>query len=136
MVERIAFPCIKRGRNRHVAGFGQTPANVLDVLMDAEDFLHHQNHCERMARGIRGHRSIGGDVAVFRWYLHLARQQTRRIRSDRGGAHGEHRRCKPGAELRNQKIAPVLFDLHPKAILSVKLRTVRCRLRCATRVLP
>ncbi len=45
-----------------VPQLGEAPANVLDVLVHAEDFLHDQHDREILARG--GHRAIRGNLTV------------------------------------------------------------------------
>ena len=59
-------------RDGEIADLGQPPADVPDVLVHAEDLLHHDHHRERPA-GLR-ERMVGRDRAVARRQLDLARR--------------------------------------------------------------
>ena len=43
----VALARIQLGRDRQVAELGEPPADVLDVLVDAEDLLHDEHDRER-----------------------------------------------------------------------------------------
>ncbi len=81
-IRNIALPRVKRRRHGEVAEFGEPAADILDVLMDAEDLLHDQHGRERPAA--RRHGAIGGDAAVGDRDLDLAGLEP-------GGIGGYHR---------------------------------------------
>src|SRR4030095_1137386 len=58
----IALPRVHLRRDREVTGLGKTAAEILDVFVDAEDLLNHQDSRERPAFG--GHGPVAGDLAV------------------------------------------------------------------------
>ena len=66
----VALAGVELGRDGQVAELGEPAAEVLDVLVDAEDLLHHQDDRERPPA--RGHRPVGGDLAVGDRDLDLA----------------------------------------------------------------
>ena len=54
----VPLPRIELGGDRQVAQLGEPPANVFDVLVDAEDLLHDQDDRERPA--LVGHARYAG----------------------------------------------------------------------------
>ena len=66
----VALPGVHLGRDGEVAELGEPAADVLDVLVDAEDLLDDQDDRERPALG--RHRPVGGDLAVRDRDLDLA----------------------------------------------------------------
>ena len=58
----IAETRIERRRDGVIAGMREAAAEILDVLVHAEDFLHHQHH--RRVRLAGRPRAIGRDLAV------------------------------------------------------------------------
>ena len=73
-LRHIALPRVKFGSNGHVTQLGQPAADVLDVLVNAEDLLDHQNNRKRPAG--RRHRAVGRNLAVGHGNLYLARLQS------------------------------------------------------------
>ena len=69
------------GRDRHVALLGEATAGVLDVFVDAEDLLVHQDDREMAALGGAG--EIGGQIAVLDRDLHLSGNQPVGVGLDR-----------------------------------------------------
>jgi len=101
----IALPRIQLGRDREVPGFGEAAAEILDVLVDAENLLYDEHGWERSS--LVRHRTIGGDLAVLGRHLDLARRQPvciggdDRLRRDR-----LHRQRKAGRQRGHHKAAP------------------------------
>ena len=75
----VALARVELRRDRHVADLGEPPADVLDVLVHAEDLLHDEDERERPA--LRRHGAVGGDLAVLDRDLDLTRRQARCCRS-------------------------------------------------------
>ena len=63
MLRHVALAGVQLGGDGQVAELGEPAADVLDVLVDAEDFLHDQHDRERPA--LRRHRPVGGHLAVL-----------------------------------------------------------------------
>ena len=89
----IALACIHFGGDRKVTQFCETSANIFDVLMHAENFLHNQNGAKiRLAsRGC----AVRRDGAVGDGDLDFAGDQAVGVRRDHGlrhhGASGERK---------------------------------------------
>ena len=79
----IALAGIEGRGDGEIAGLGQAPADVLDMLMDAEDLLHHEDRGEGAALG--GHGAVARDLAVGDRDLHLAHGQALAVGHDGGG---------------------------------------------------
>src|ERR1039458_3641127 len=76
----VALTRIEVGRDCEVAPLREAEADILDVLVDAEDFMHHEDRREGPARG--GHRAIGGNFAALDGNLHLVGDETVAIGGD------------------------------------------------------
>ncbi len=75
----IALASVQLRRDRQVTGLRQSPAEVLDVFMHAEDFLHDEDRRQVLPAG--GRARYAGDLAVLHLDLHLARFEAVRYRS-------------------------------------------------------
>src|SRR5690606_10991343 len=69
----VALAGIELGRDGQVAELGEAAADILDVLVNAEDLLHHHDSGEGAALGRHG--PVGRDVVVGYGNLDLARRQ-------------------------------------------------------------
>ena len=96
----VALPSVQLGRDGQVAELGEPAADVLDVLVDAEDLLDDQDDRERSAVGRHG--PVGGDLAVGDRDLHLAGLQALGIGRDRLGGD----RLRPPAQTRRPATSP------------------------------
>ena len=66
----IPLPGVELRRHRQKPELRKAPADVLDVLVNAEDFLDNKHSREGTAGGRSG--PVGGDRTVGRGNLHLA----------------------------------------------------------------
>ena len=126
----IALPRIQLGRDREVPGFGEAAAEILDVLVDAENLLYDEHGWERSS--LVRHRTIGGDLAVLGRHLDLAgiepggvggNHGLRRNRLDRereaGGERGHHKAAPRPAAPRHQALQFEFCEFH--GILPMRL---------------
>src|SRR5262249_42875587 len=86
-----------------VAEFAEAAAKVLDVLVDAEDFLDDEDHGERTAR--RRHGPIGRHLLAADGYLHLAGLQSLGIGLDGFGGNRLYRQSEAGGQRRDNELA-------------------------------
>ncbi len=105
-VRHIALPRIEVGCDREVTELGQTAAHVLDVLVHAEDLLHHQH---RRQSGLAGRlRVIARDFAVAGGNAYVAGGEALSIgRDHRACSDRLHRRRETGADRRLEESASV-----------------------------
>jgi uncharacterized membrane protein len=90
---RVALAREQFRRDREVAELGEAADDVLDVLVHAEDLLHHEHHRKPPAR--RRHGAVGRDFPVRHRDLHLAGGEALAARRDHGvGAHRQRFRGK------------------------------------------
>ena len=68
-LRHVSLSSVELGRDGQVAELGEAPADVLDVFVDAEDLLHHQDDRERPRAGRQC--PVSGDLAVRHRDLHL-----------------------------------------------------------------
>ena len=93
----VALARVEIGRDRHVARLGEAARDVLDVLVHAEDFLHHED--DRKALPAGGPRMVGRHLPVLHGNSRFARLEPLRVgrdlrlgdRLDRGGETGGER---------------------------------------------
>ena len=86
----IALSRVHFGRDGEVAELGEAPADVFDVLVHAEDFLHNKHDRKLLALG--GHRAIGRNRTVLGWDSYFTGNQSVSVGGDgfrARGAHGE-----------------------------------------------
>ena len=102
---RIALARVEFRRDGEVTGLGDAPADVLDVLVHAEDFLHDQHDREIAAR--RRHRAVGRHLAVLGRHLDLAGDQAFGGGGDGLRRHRQHGQREARAERGDDEAAPV-----------------------------
>lgn len=93
----IALPYIQVRSDRKLAKLGEAADDILDMLVNAENFLHHQD--DRMRTVSFGRRPVGGNVAVAGGYLDLFSLQAGGIRGDQGSLYRRScrgKRCERG----------------------------------------
>jgi hypothetical protein len=78
----IALARVHLRRDGQITGFGQAAADIFDVFVDAEDFLHDEHRREVLS--LRGHRAVGRNLAVFDGDFDFARGQAVGVSGDRG----------------------------------------------------
>ena len=101
---RIALPCIQLGRDREVTRLRKATADILDVLVHAEDLLHHQHGRQPSLAGRCG--AVGGHLAVRCGDLHFAGGQSLGIGGDHGLCVNWHDCCgEPGSQRGGDKAA-------------------------------
>jgi len=102
---RVALAGIEFRRDREIARFGEAPAQILDVLVDAEDFLNDEHGRERPA--LVRHRPVGRDLAVLDRDLDLAGFEPGAVGGDDGLRRDRlYRQGKAGGERGHHKAAP------------------------------
>ena len=116
---------IHLGGDGEVAELGEPPADVLDVLVDAEDLLDDQDGRERPPFG--GHRPVGGDGSVGHRDLDLAGGQPLGVGRDRVGRDRLHRQGEPAGQRGDDEIPPRELDArqHARSILVHRSRPLR-----------
>ncbi len=82
----VALAGVHLGGDGEVAELGEPAADVLDVLVDAEDLLDDEDHGQVRAAGRHG--AVGGDLAVGDGDLHLAGLEAVGVGRDRLGGDG------------------------------------------------
>ncbi|MGC4003880.1 MAG: hypothetical protein QM811_12440 [Pirellulales bacterium] len=92
----ITLSSVHFRRDGQVALLGETAADVLDVLVHAEDFLHDQ-HDRKLARFV-GHGAVGRNFAVGGGDFDFARFQFLRVRGDRIGRDRQNRQREAGRQ--------------------------------------
>jgi hypothetical protein len=92
----VALTHVELGGDGEMAELGEAPADVADVLVDAEDLLHHEHHREGTAGRRLG--PVGGDHPVGDRDLHLAGDEAVGGGGDRLGAHRLDGEGEPGGE--------------------------------------
>ncbi len=93
----VALARVHLHRDREVAGLGEAAADVLDVLVDAEDLLDDED--DREGPSGRGHGAVGRNLGVRRLDLDLARLEPGGVgRDHRLGGDGLHGQCKAGCQ--------------------------------------
>src|SRR4029079_946679 len=93
------------GRDRQIAELREAPADVTDVLVHAEDLVHHQ-HDGRGAFRLRGTRTIAGDLARLRGDADVGDRETLAARDDRRCRYRPHRQREPGTDRAGDHLAP------------------------------
>ena len=107
---RVALAEIELGGHGQVAGFGQPSAQVADVFMHAEDFLHHQHHRQRAAgSGGLCHiaRHDGGAGRDF----HRPGVEAVAVGENGAGGYGLHRQREAHAHRAVQKVPTRSVDM-------------------------
>src|ERR1700722_12472059 len=69
LLRGVAEAGIKIRRNREIAKMSPSAADILDMLVDAENLLYDEHRRKRTA--MIGHRAIGRNVETARRYFHL-----------------------------------------------------------------
>lgn len=92
----VALPGVEFRRDGVIAGLGQTAAEILDMLMDAEDFMHDQD--DRGVTSLGRHGAVGRDRPVGHGNLDLAGGEAVGI----GGYGGGRDRADGGGEAGGQ----------------------------------
>ena len=95
-LRHVSLARIKFRSDGQVAQLGQAAADILDMLVDAEDLLYDQDHGKRSP--VVGQGPIGGNLAVADRDLHLAGHEPFGVRRDRLGGNGLRRQRKSGRQ--------------------------------------
>jgi hypothetical protein len=88
-LRHIALTGVQFGSDREVAQLREPAADVLDVLVDSEDFLYDQY--DRQAMALRRHGPVGRHAAIACGNLNLTGRDAGRVRGDRLGRYRPHR---------------------------------------------
>jgi hypothetical protein len=102
-LRHVAVAGVQLGGDREVAELGEPAADVLDVLVDAEDLLHDEHGRERPAF-VRGG-PVGRDGAVLDGDLHLDGGEALGVGGDRVGCDGLGRNGEARGERRHGELA-------------------------------
>src|SRR5262249_5930775 len=89
----VPLPRVELGRNGEVSVLRPTTADVLDVLVNAEDLLHDEDDWRPSSR--RRFCPVRGNRPIRNWDLHVAGHEPSRIGGDRFRSYRTHREGKP-----------------------------------------
>ena len=87
----IAVAVVVIDRNSEIALLCQTPADIFDVFMQTENFLHHQHH--RKLSVFARVRAIRRDDTGHGIEMHFARHEACRVGGDGGCGNRLHQFC-------------------------------------------
>ncbi len=99
----VALARVELGGDGQIAELGQPAAEVLDMFMDPEDFLHDEDDGKRPAA--QGHCPVGRHGTIARGNFHFAGFDPRGVGSDRLGRHGLHRQRETRGQRGDDKLA-------------------------------
>ncbi len=106
----VAFARKQQRRDCEVALLGESAADVLDMFVDAEDFVHDEDGWERTAA--RGHCAIRGNFAAWDWNPDLAGDESVAVGCDRVGRHRHHSQREAGCETSDHERATRNLIVH------------------------
>src|SRR5262249_9431975 len=101
-LRNVSLPGIQLGGDCKVPQLGETPADIFDVLMYAENFLDDQDHRKRPARG--GHRAIGRNLAVLNRNRDFSGIEVLRISRDRLSGNRLNGKSEPRGQARDNEV--------------------------------
>ena len=100
----VPLPGIQLGGHGEVTQLGEPTADVPDVLMHAENLLHHQHRGERAP--LVGMGAISRNLSITHGNLHLARHQPRGVGGDGLRRNGLDRQCEARGQRGHHEVPP------------------------------
>src|SRR5262249_596062 len=107
----IALARIELGSDTEVSRFGETPAKISYMLMNAKDFLNYQNDGKSLAM-VR-HRSVSGNLAIGYRYFDFARDKAIGVGRDCLGRNRLDCQRKPRSQCSDNEFASCELGVNP-----------------------